>query len=517
VRHITDTLYKLDGAGYLPKERWHIWTVEVRNGKGTQLTTGGIHHELGPSYSPDGSHITFISNRAEKPDLEPGKDDLFVMPSAGGEAARIPTPEGAKMSPVYSPDGKWIAYIGMDGRGEYWRNLDLWIVPADGSAPARDLTGNDDLHVMSFTSTDCGDGLMMPPTWSPDSRKIYFQVTRHGDTALMSLSIEDAAPAAAREIDTGGILGPYSFDESGERLAYVINTPGNPSRLYIRDGQKGRSRRLTRLNDGWLSRVDLGQLEEVWFEARDGHKLHGWILKPPGFDPAKKYPSIMQIHGGPHVQYGRGFMHEFYFLSGQGYVVYFSNPRGGQGYGEMHCKAIWNDWGTVDYDDVMDWAEFINAKPYIDSDRRGVTGGSYGGYMTNLIIGRTDQFKAAVTQRSVSNMLSMWGSSDGNWRFQMSYGDDMPPFDHVEKYWGASPMKYIGNAKTPTLVIHSEQDLRAAQEQGEQIYVALRKLGVDSELLLFPDEPHGLSRVGRTDRRVTRLTHMVRWFDKYLK
>jgi len=296
-----------------------------------------------------------------------------------------------------------------------------------------------------------------------------------------------------------------------------MNSSVAPSQLRLMELDRTRDTLLADLNSRWLSRLELGEIEEVWFKAKDGYDLHGWILKPPGFDSRRKYPSILEIHGGPHVQYGRGFMHEFYFLAAHGYVVYFSNPRGGQGYGEQHCRAIWNQWGTIDYEDVMALADFMVEKPYIDPERMGVTGGSYGGYMTNMIIGRTDRFKAAVTQRSVSNLISMWGSSDGNWRFQQSFADDKPPFENLQKYWDASPMKFIGNASTPTLVIHSEKDLRVAQEQGEQVFVALRKQGVDSEMVLFPDEPHGLSRVGRTDRRIIRLNHILRWFDKYLK
>jgi dipeptidyl aminopeptidase/acylaminoacyl peptidase len=223
------------------------------------------------------------------------------------------------------------------------------------------------------------------------------------------------------------------------------------------------------------------------------------------------------MHGGPLAQYGNIFMHEFYYLAANGYVVAFCNPRGGQGYGEAHARSIWNAWGKADYEDVMAWTHFVAAKPYVDADRMGVTGGSYGGFLTNWIIGQTDHFKAAVTQRSVSNQLSAWGSSDFNWLFQQEIGEDKPPWENFELYWQHSPMKYIGRAKTPTLVIHSEQDLRCVLEQGEQIYVALKRLGVDTELVIFPDEPHGLSRGGRTDRRIARLNHILRWFNRYLQ
>ena len=197
-------------------------------------------------------------------------------------------------------------------------------------------------------------------------------------------------------------------------------------------------------------------------------------------------------------------------------MVYFCNPRGGQGYGEEHSKAIWGNWGDADYADLMLWVDYAQTQAYIDEERMGVTGGSYGGYMTLWIIGHTHQFKSAVAQRVVSNFVSMWGSSDLNYVFQDVIGGK-PPFEDVEKAWKHSPMAYIGNAQTPTLIIHSENDNRCPIEQGEQAFVALKVQGIDSEFVRFPDEPHGLSRIGRTDRRIARLNHIVRWMDKYLK
>ena len=216
------------------------------------------------------------------------------------------------------------------------------------------------------------------------------------------------------------------------------------------------------------------------------------------------------------VQYGNFFMHEFYALAAQGYVIHFCNPRGGKGYGETHAKAIWDGWGSADYEDLMTWTDHIAQLPYIDSERLGVTGGSYGGFMTLWIIGHTQRFKAAVAQRVVSNLISMFGNSDFNWVFQQAFGGK-PPWENFEHYWDMSPMKYIANVKTPTLVIHSENDFRCNIEQGEQVFTALKYLGVDTEMIRFPGESHGLSRGGRTDRRVARLKHILTWFDKYLK
>jgi dipeptidyl aminopeptidase/acylaminoacyl peptidase len=519
-RHVTTrTFFKVDGEGYLPDERWHIWTINVQNGKAAQLTSGDLHDEGNPAWSPDGRSIIFVSNRRPNPDQEPDADDLYLIPAEGGEMERLETPEGPKFAPVFAPDGRSVAYLGGEGRGMWWRNISLWVLPLDGREPARNLTAAADLHCVDVSSGDLTSAAQMSPTWANDSQSLFFQASYHGDTALYRVNAA-GEPTISRVLPEAGLVGPYTLDASQNCLAYVLNTMTQPGEVMVREMGKGkengRFRKLTHFND-WIKKLDLGRVEEVWFKAADGYDLQGWILFPPDFDPAQKYPSILEIHGGPQVQYGSAFMHEFFYLAAHGYVVYFSNPRGGQGYGEEHCKAIWNNWGTVDYDDVMAWADYMAAQPYIDPARMGVTGGSYGGYMTNLIIGRTNRFKAAVTQRSVSNLISMWGSSDFNWAFQQSIGENKPPFENLEHYWRLSPMKYIGNAQTPTLVIHSQADYRVAQEQGEQVYVALKRLGVDTELVLFPDEPHGLSRTGRTDRRIVRLNHILRWFEKYLK
>jgi dipeptidyl aminopeptidase/acylaminoacyl peptidase len=516
-RHITRVHFKEDEKGFLPKERWHIWTIDAGTGKGKQLTDSEIYNEWSPRWSPDGKRIVFCSNRSKDPDFDTDAIDLFVIRAEGGENLKINTPLGFKVMPSFSPDGKWVAYYGLEGRGRYWRNLCLWVAPVQGKRGVKNLTEKFDFNVSSWTINDMpGNPAMMPPTWSKDSKRIYFQVAYHGNTTLKSIKSDGDKRSLQTVIGDEGVVGSFNFDNEQSKLSYFHADMKDPGEIWLRNMTTGRSRKLTQVNENILKAMDLGAIEEVWFKGAAGNHLHGWILKPPGFNKKKKYPSILEIHGGPRVQYGNFFMHEFYYLAAHGYVVYFCNPRGGQGYGEKHSKAIWNNWGTVDYDDLMAWGDFIEKKPYIDKKRMGVTGGSYGGYMTNWIIGHTNRFKAAVTQRSVSNLISMYGSSDFNWGFQRELGDE-PPWENFKNYWRQSPIKYIGNVRTPTLIIHSEQDLRCAIEQGEQIFVALKKLGVDTEMVRFPDEPHGLSRGGRTDRRIERLNHIRRWFDKYLK
>ena len=511
---ISRMFFKEDGAGFIPKERWHLWTVDATRGRAKQITDGEAHDETDPRWVPDSSGIVFISNRAEDPDMEPEATGIFSVPVGGGELTEVPAPMGSKRSPSISPDGRWIAYLGTEGRGDWWRNTGLWVVPSDGKGAAKDLMAQHDVDVSAATMGDTSELAESPPTWSADGSRLYFQVTRHGSTTLKSISLDGDDLQPVTDID--GVAGSISVTRLGDGLAYFHAGMADTGQVWTTRLSDGQAKRLTDVNERFLRTMDLGDVEEVWFKGAADNDLQGWVLKPPGFDPAKRYPSVLQIHGGPLFQYGNSFMHEFYYLAAQGYVVYFCNPRGGQGYGEEHARAIWNDWGGADYDDLMSWADLIRERPYIDPSRMGVTGGSYGGYMTNWIIGHTDRFAAAVTQRSVSNLVDFVGTTDGNWIWQQAFGGK-PPWEDLENYWRQSPIAHIANAKTPTLVIHSEQDLRCPIAQGEQLYVALKRLGVETEMVRFPGESHGLSRGGRTDRRIARLNHIVRWFDRYLK
>lgn len=515
--HITEMGYKFDGGGYTPKEKWHLWLVDVESAETTQLTEGS-YHELGPTWSPGGENILFLSDRTDNPLGGIFSDELalYTIPAAGGDLTHIPTHNGRMTgSARYSPDGSQIAYLGTpEKKGKWWQNTELYVIPAAGG-DAQNLSHEYDVDI---TSTTLGDFGSPPPfsglQWANNGQAIYTNISRYGGDHIVKFSL---AGEMTYIVSDDYVNGNFSMDNEQTKVAFFHAETFDPCQIRLKEFETNETRTLTAVNKPLLDARQFGEVEEVWTKGSDGYDIHGWILTPPNFDPEQTYPSILEIHGGPQTQYGRTFMHEFHYLAAQGYVVYYSNPRGGQGYGNGHAGAIYSQWGTVDYADLIAWTDYVAEQPYIDTERMGITGGSYGGYMTTLIIGRTDRFKAAAPQRLVSNWISFHASSDMNWRAKYLVGLEGEPWNDLENYWKMSPISTIGNVVTPTLVIHSLSDLRCDVEQGEQVYVALKMRGIDTEMVLFPDEGHGLSRGGRTDRRIERLHHIGRWMDKYLQ
>ena len=299
-RHYKRVFYKLDGSGYLPQERSHLWVVDVQSGKAKQLTDHAIYDELDPAWSADGKWIVYLSNRSSDPDFNPETVDLFVIPASGGEPRKIETEVGEKSLPKFSPDGKWIAYYGGLGVGEGWRNTSLWVVAVDGSQKTVNLTQKFDLHVSPDTINDMGSPEAMAPTWSKDSRALYFQVSYHGSTILDRIDIEEGKLETI--IGEGGVVGSFTLDREQDKLCYFYGKMDDPTQICLLDMDTRRQQVVHSHNEDWLKPLDLGRIEEVWFKGADGNDLQGWILKPADFDPKKKYPSILEIHGGPQVQ-----------------------------------------------------------------------------------------------------------------------------------------------------------------------------------------------------------------------
>ena len=534
-RHVTRLSYKADGKGWLPRERRHIWVVDLSplsaggrgdGGEGARpacrrLTDGPFDH-VDPCWSPDGRELVVAANRNERTELNSTRIDLWRV-ALDGTLTLIPTPAGPKEKPSWSPDGKWIAYIGHDDPDCGWgeKNPQIVIVRPDG-AEVRQITRSDVYRGNCTIGDLTGLSEPVPPTWTQRGTAVVFQESAFGATTVVEVPL---TADSRRHLTVEGVCGDYSIasaDPAG-RAAMVISGPGEPSTLRIistvpyRVAVEPLPPPTVDPNGDFakLFRIAMTASGSVLTEDATDTVAH-WIIGPPDFDPTKKHPAVLAIHGGPRTQYGHTFYHEFQCLAAAGYVVMYTNPRGSQGYGEEHAAAIRDAWGTVDYDDLMAATDYLAALPYVDASRLGVIGGSYGGYMVNWIIGHTDRFAAAVTDRCVSNLVSFFGSSDIGWELRREFFRRWP-WQDTAKLWERSPIAYADNFKTPTLIVHSENDDRCPLEQAQQMFTALQARGVPSEMLVFPDESHGMSRGGRPDRRVARLKRILAWFDRFLK
>jgi dipeptidyl aminopeptidase/acylaminoacyl peptidase len=514
-RHITRKFYKLDNAGFLPQDRGHVFLYDIENGKGRKIanTRNG---ERQPVWFPDGKKIAYITNLHRDPDEEPLRDEIFILPIAGGKGRMLEKPAGPADGISISPDGKFIAYLGHTEPHDPWgvAPYHVWKVPATGGKPV-DLTPDLDHHAIDETISDTAEEHdLIRPAWSKDGRWLHFIVSSHGSTNYVKVS----STGGKSENVIGGKVHVMAASYGPRKgvVAIAISNPVTPAEIFVANTKgKSKPRQLTHLNSELFHSIQLSTPEEIIINGHDNYPIHSWVMKPPGFSPHRRYPSILEIHGGPRVQYGHSFFHEMQLLASRGYVVYYSNPRGGLGYGRAHAEITVNNWGSVDYEDCMSVARHMAKQQYIDSKKMGVTGGSYGGYMTNWIVTHTDLFAAAVTQRSVVNFISFYGSSDIG--FALDREIKGAPWTDLDSWWEMSPIKHVANVRTPLLISHSEDDLRCPIEQGEQFYVALKKLGRTVELVRFPEEPHGLSRCGRPDRRIARLNWILYWFDRYLK
>ncbi|QQE79335.1 S9 family peptidase [Alicyclobacillus sp. SO9] len=518
VRTVKTLRYWMNGTGFYGDDALHLWTVS-RNGDNLTQITDGPFDEDQPVFSPDGRKVVFVSWRHENQiEIMPS---IYSVDTTDRKVELIYEGLGYTFAPVFSPDGQSIAFFGHQQGETSAANNHVWVVSAKGGE-AVDLTPQFEFGQGNHVGTDARyDSAPEQPVWSTDGSYIYFTATSGGNCNLYKVSLEGNISQVSP--DEPAVIN--SFAARNETIVMAKETPICPAEMYAQEGSS--SNAVTTHNDGLLSGLDLSHPERLSWQASDGLPLEGWLLKPPSFeedqkhekeqkhDEIQKYPMVLEIHGGPHTCYGNTFHHELQLLAASGYLVLYMNPRGSTGYGEDFVKGCIGDWGGKDYEDIMSGVDLVESRPYVDRTKMFVTGGSYGGYMTNWIVGHDNRFCAAVTQRSICNLYSMYGTSDIGYFFNYKELGGADLWEQEDFVMERSPIRYVPQVETPTKIIHSKEDLRCRMEQAEQWYIALKRRGVDTELVRFPDENHELSRSGKPAHRIERLDHIINWFDHY--
>ncbi|WP_346987957.1 S9 family peptidase [Bacillus velezensis] len=508
---IQSLTYKRDGKGLLNGSWAQLVLIHLETGEIRQLTDHEADH-YGAAFSPDGRQLAFTANLCEPGDA--GKpSDVYLMNLADGSLKQITPHRGSFGFCVFSPDGSYIAMLGHENE---FRNATLekaWLYDVKTERLSC-LTDMLDVHLSDALIADSIIGGVTPrPVWTNDGQGFYVLGSEQGSTGIYYISIDGLVyPIRLEEEYVNG----FAFHPDQKSCIAVIAKPAQPSELYSISLEDGEEKQLTSDNDRFIEERIISVPEKLQYEAKDGLTVHGWFLKPAVFEEDQTYPLILYIHGGPHMMYGHTYFHEFQVLAAQGYAVVYVNPRGSHGYGQDFVNRVRGDYGGGDYRDVMQAVdEAVQAYPFIDSGRLGVTGGSYGGFMTNWIVGQTGRFKAAVTQRSISNWFSFHGVSDIGFFFtDWQLGHDL--FEEADKLWDRSPVKYASRVSTPLLILHGERDDRCPIEQAEQLFTALKKLNKTTSFIRFPKAMHELSRSGHPEQRMKRIRYICSWFDDYL-
>ncbi|MFQ5927358.1 MAG: prolyl oligopeptidase family serine peptidase [Terriglobia bacterium] len=494
--------YRADGAGYLEEGHRQLFVLSAEGGTPRQVTRGP-YNVGAATWTPDGEFLIFTSNRREDWEYDPVNSEIYELSLADGSVRALTDRQGPDRSPTVSPDGRKIAYLGFDDRYQGYQVTHLYVMNRDGSGKR-----------VVRADFDRGVGNIQ---WSGDSQGLFFQYDDKGNTKIAYVSLDGKMETLAGDVGGLSLGRPYSggdFSVAPQgRFAFTYSGRDHPADIAVGEKGRGGVRRLTRLNDDLLGHKTLGEVEEIWWESSyDGRKIQGWIVKPPGFDPAKKYPLVLEIHGGPFANYGDRFSAEVQLYAAAGYVVLYCNPRGSTSYGEEFGNLIHHNYPGQDYDDLMSGVDAAIATGYVDPENLFVTGGSGGGVLTSWIVGKTERFRAAVVAKPVINWYSFVLTSDGA-RFFYKYWFPGFPWDYPEHYLKRSPLSLVGNVTTPTMLLTGEQDYRTPIAESEQFYQALKLRKIDTALVRIQEASHGIA--ARPSNLIAKVAYILAWFEKH--
>ena len=518
VKTITEQAHKMDGEGYYDQRRPCLCVALFEEGE--ELSPLQLTHppyrvaEL--TWTPDSSTLLFASRRGEGYDGDPFYTWIYAIDCQGGEEPRRLTPAtlGAN-APRVSPDGRTLAFISSEPRRMGYDNGTLCLMPmAGGDITPVARQWDRPLSNIGLSDMPAPGGFTM--IWAPDGRAIYALSSTGGTVQIVRVDVASGAVTPLTQGDH--LIYCFALDAACRTAAFGMADPLNPGDIFQLDFASGDMTRLTKCNAALLAELELSEPQRFFAQAPDGPRVDGWVMKPHGLAEGERYPTILSIHGGPMMMYAAAFFFEFQLLAGSGYGVIYANPRGSQGYGEAFCEAISTEWGNRDYADLMAILDqAIAANAWIDTDRLGVTGGSYGGFMTNWIVSHTDRFASAVTGRSICDWRNMVGTGDAGPYWIQKFGGVAPWVDDT-RYKEQSPITYVENVKTPILIEHQEGDLRCPLDQAQLWYTAIKYLGkAPVRLVTYPGEFHGMSRNGKPWNRIHRLREILNWFGRYLQ